>query len=211
MVDGLEHGVRNEELESEQRAEHARGRYRRHDDRRPGAWADRPAGPRGGRRVDRSAAARQLAGAGGAEADGQDAVRIAAAGGGRALRPRRGRAARALLPAAAQRTERHQQGAAAYVSRDAAAQHLQDGLRRLDHDGHRPGADPGPEAVDARLHAGRSRADADPDPVEREGPAGGARRRDRAARGEHPADVQHGDAATRLLHEAGDAAQLRRE
>ena len=61
-----------------------------------------------------------------------------------------------------------------------------------------------------RLHAGRSRADADPDPVQREGPAGGARRRDRAARGEHPADVQLREHATRL-HEAGDAAQLRRE
>ena len=96
-----------------------------------GAREDRPAGPRGGRRVDRSAAARQLAGARRADADEQDAVRVAAARRRRPLRSRRGRAARAVVPADRSRiratSARRRQP---LYAGDAAAQRLQAGLRR---------------------------------------------------------------------------------
>ena len=132
----------------------------------------RPAGLGGRRRVDRSAAARQIAGARRADADEQDDVRIAAAGGRRPLGPRRGRAARALVQGAASRAADILQRRQPLLPGHAAAQRLQPHLRRHASDGHRSAEGPRPEALGLRLHAQGHRPHADVDPRQREGPAG---------------------------------------
>ena len=109
MIDGLN-------IVTNSGPEHARGRDGRDDDRRQRAREDRPAGLGGGRRLDRSAAARELADARRADADEQDDVRIAAARRGHPLRPRRGRAARAVVQGARRRV-RHRHAPPAALSR----------------------------------------------------------------------------------------------
>ena len=134
------------------------------------------------------------------------------AGGGRALRPRRGVAAYALVPAAARRAKRRLQGTAADGAGHAADQRLPAHLRRCcGADGNRPGQDPGPEEVGARLHARRPGPDADARSREREGSAGGACHRDHPAREQPAADVRVDvGRQRRCVHQAGHAAQLLR-
>ena len=167
MVDDRrpQHGVRHAELQRQQRPEHARGRVS------PSMMTGVPALGKigqqdhvGGRRVDRSAPARQFAAAGRADADDQDAVRIAAAGRGRALRPRRGGAARALVPAAARRTKRHRARRRQPLYPETQPLNVYKRVfGGLVPTGTDPAQDPGAEAVGARLHARRPGADADAD------------------------------------------------
>ena len=180
------------------------------DDRRAGARADRPAGPRGRGRVDRSAPARQLAGAGGpTQIDRR--VRIAAARGGRSLRPRRGRAARALVPAADRGQTRH---LARRASRCTPRRSRSTSFQRSSAARCRPGTD-----VAQILAQKQSRARLTCAPIWR-----GCRRWSRRARrigwrrtptrspSSRPACARRTGrpGRQRRLHQAGDAAQLRR-